>query len=188
MSKQFMIKRDEQKIHIWVRLSRQEEQGTGPGWNWHSRWVMTAQQRLSTDLLTGLLSLCRASCPAPLAGSITVPSTDCSLKNLHALNLPELCLPTGSGVCSKVLSSYTCYYNYVTSGAGPVAEWLSSHAALWWPGVSSVQIPGVQWHCWSGHAEVVSHIAQPEALTTRIDNYVLGGFGEKEKKKIGNSC
>ena len=38
----------------------------------------------------------------------------------------------------------------------------------------------------SGHVEVVSHIAQPEALTTRIYNYVLGGFGEREKKKISN--
>ena len=36
-----------------------------------------------------------------------------------------------------------------------------------------------------------SHIAQPEALTTRIYDYVLGGFGEekkKKKKKIGNRC
>ena len=33
-------------------------------------------------------------------------------------------------------------------------------------------------------------LAQPEALTTRIHNYALGGFGEKKKKnkKIGNSC
>ena len=38
-------------------------------------------------------------------------------------------------------------------------------------------------HCSSGHAEVVSHIAQPEALTTRIYNYVLGSFGEKKEKK-----
>ena len=28
-----------------------------------------------------------------------------------------------------------------------------------------------------------SHIAQPEALTTRIYDYVLEGFGEKEKTK-----
>ena len=27
------------------------------------------------------------------------------------------------------------------------------------------------------------HIAQPEELTTRIHNYVLGDFGKKEKKK-----
>ena len=39
------------------------------------------------------------------------------------------------------------------------------------------------WHCSSGHAEAVSHMAQPEAITSRIYNYVLGGFGEKNKKK-----
>ena len=39
------------------------------------------------------------------------------------------------------------------------------------------------WHCSSGHAEAASHIAQPEALTTRIYNYVPGDFGEKKKKK-----
>ena len=39
------------------------------------------------------------------------------------------------------------------------------------------------WHHSSGHAEVASHIAQPEALTTRIYDYVLGGFEEKNKKK-----
>ena len=44
------------------------------------------------------------------------------------------------------------------------------------------------WHCSSGHAEVASYIAQPEGPTTRIYNYVLGGFEEEEeeKKKIGN--
>ena len=47
------------------------------------------------------------------------------------------------------------------------------------------------WHCWSSHAEAASHIAQPKALTTRICNYILGGFGEKKKrknKKICNRC
>ena len=39
------------------------------------------------------------------------------------------------------------------------------------------------WHCSSGLAEAVFHTAQPEALTTRIYNCVLGGFGEKNKKK-----
>ena len=40
------------------------------------------------------------------------------------------------------------------------------------------------------HAEAASHMAQPEEPTTRIYNYVLGGFGEKPKKrkKIGNRC
>ena len=35
------------------------------------------------------------------------------------------------------------------------------------------------------------HIAQPEGPTTRIYNYVLGGFGNKKKeknKKIGHRC
>ena len=40
-----------------------------------------------------------------------------------------------------------------------------------------------KWHCSSSHAEAVSHIVQPEGHTTRIYNYVLGGFGEKKKKK-----
>ena len=49
------------------------------------------------------------------------------------------------------------------------------------------------WHCSSGNAELASHIAQPEGHTTRIYNYVLGGFREKkkrgdEKKKTGNRC
>ena len=47
------------------------------------------------------------------------------------------------------------------------------------------------WHRSSGHTEVVSHTAQPEAPTTRIYNYVLGrlwGEEEKKRKKIGNSC
>ena len=40
-----------------------------------------------------------------------------------------------------------------------------------------------KWHRSSGHTEAASHIAEPEALTTRIYNYVPGGFGEKKKKK-----
>ena len=41
-----------------------------------------------------------------------------------------------------------------------------------------------------GHAEVASHMPQLEGPTTKINNYVLEGFGEnkQEKKKIGNSC
>ena len=73
----------------------------------------------------------------------------------------------------------------------PVAEWLSSRALLHWPRVLLVWILGADRPCSSGHAEVASHMAQPEALTTRIYNCVVGGFGEKEKekkKKIGNSC
>ena len=39
------------------------------------------------------------------------------------------------------------------------------------------------WHRLSGHAEAASHTAQPEWPTTRIYNYVLGGFREKKKKR-----
>ena len=38
-------------------------------------------------------------------------------------------------------------------------------------------------HRSSGHTEAASHKAQPEALTTRIYYYVLGGFVEKKKEK-----
>ena len=38
-------------------------------------------------------------------------------------------------------------------------------------------------HHSSGHAEVTSHIAHPEALTSGIYNYVRGVFGEKKGKK-----
>ena len=40
------------------------------------------------------------------------------------------------------------------------------------------------WHRSSSRAEAVSHKAQPEALTTRIYNYVLRGFGEKKKERL----
>ena len=54
--------------------------------------------------------------------------------------------------------------------------------------------PGFGWfrswaqtcHHSSGHAEAASHIAQTEALTTRIYNYILGGF--EEQKKTGDRC
>ena len=65
-----------------------------------------------------------------------------------------------------------------------MAEWLSSHAPLQQPRVSPVRIVGVDLAPLISHTEVASHIAQPEGPTTRIYNYVLGGFGEKEKKRI----
>ena len=46
--------------------------------------------------------------------------------------------------------------------------------------------PGAGWdpgHRSSGHTEAESHTAQPEGRTTRIYNYVLGGFGEKKGEK-----
>ena len=62
-------------------------------------------------------------------------------------------------------------------GASHTAEWLSSRTLLQWPRVLQVQILG------SSHAEAASHIPEPEGPTIRIHNYVLGGFGEKKKKK-----
>ena len=62
-----------------------------------------------------------------------------------------------------------------------MAKWLSSHALLWWPRVSSVQILGVD----LAHAEVVSQMAQLEGPTT----VYWGALGRKRKKeKIGNRC
>ena len=44
------------------------------------------------------------------------------------------------------------------------------------------------WHLSSGHAEAVSHIAEPEGSTTRIYNYVGGFGGKKKKRKDCNWC
>ena len=72
-------------------------------------------------------------------------------------------------------------------GAGP---WLSD-----WVRTLHFGGPGFHWfgswvwtrYCSSGHSEVASQMPQPEGPTTRIHNYVPGGFGEKKgKKKIGN--
>ena len=64
-----------------------------------------------------------------------------------------------------------------------MTEWLSSRTLLRWPRVLWFGSWAQIWHCSPGHAEVASCVAQPEVLTTRIYNYVLGGFGEKMKKK-----
>src|SRR3712207_8378015 len=39
------------------------------------------------------------------------------------------------------------------------------------------------WHHSLGHVEAASHMPQLEGPTTKIHNYVLGGFGEKETGK-----
>ena len=66
--------------------------------------------------------------------------------------------------------------------AGPVAGWLRSHALLQRPRVHRFGSLVWTWHRSSGHAEVASHIAQAEVLTTRIYNYVQGALGEEEEK------
>ena len=59
---------------------------------------------------------------------------------------------------------------------------MSSHSALVAQG-SPVWILAWTWHRLSSHAEAASHIAEPEGPTTRMYNYVLGGFGEEKKKE-----
>ena len=68
-------------------------------------------------------------------------------------------------------------------GTGPVAKWFSSRALLQQPRVPQFRSWAPTWHHLSGHAEAASHIAQPEALTTRIYNYKPEVLGEKKKKK-----
>ena len=69
------------------------------------------------------------------------------------------------------------------TGACPLAEWLSSSAALGQPTVSLVWFLGVDMAPLSGHAEAASHVPQLEGPATKIYNYVLGGFGEDKQKK-----
>ena len=104
--------------------------------------------------------------------------------------------------CSKSISILLCLalcLNRLTSmdyikrlPSGPVVQQPSSHAPLWWPGVHMFKSWAQTLHHSSSHAEAASHIAEPEGPTTRIYNYVLEGFGEKNKKKkkekIANRC
>ena len=70
-----------------------------------------------------------------------------------------------------------------------MAEWLSfALLRFGGPGFHEFGSWVRTWHHSSSHAEMMSHIAEPEGPTTRIYNYVLGGFEEKEKKTIGNRC
>ena len=64
-----------------------------------------------------------------------------------------------------------------------MAQWLNSFTPLGGPGFHQFGSQAWMRHCSSGHTEAASHIPQPETLTTRIYNYVLGSFGEKKKKK-----
>ena len=70
-----------------------------------------------------------------------------------------------------------------------MAKWLSSRAVLLRPRVLLVWILGADMAPLIRPRWAASHIAQPEALTTRIYTYVLGSFGEKKKeKKMSNRC
>ena len=68
-------------------------------------------------------------------------------------------------------------------GAGPMAECWVRALCFGGPEFHRFGSWVWTWHPSWGHAEAVSHIAQAETLTTRIYNYVLGGFGENKKKK-----
>ena len=68
-------------------------------------------------------------------------------------------------------------------GAGPVPEWLSSWLHFGGPGFRRFESWAQTWHHSSRYAEAVSHTAQPEGPTTRVQNYILGSFGEKKNKK-----
>ena len=64
-----------------------------------------------------------------------------------------------------------------------LAEWLSLAFRCGGPGFRWFRSWVGTWHHSSGHAEAASHVPQLEGPTTKIDNYVLGGFGEKKQKE-----
>ena len=77
--------------------------------------------------------------------------------------------------------------NKTLSGAGPVAEWLSSCAPLWRPRVLPVWILGADMAPLPGHGEAVSHMPHLEGPTTKKYTTIywedLGEKKRKEKKK-----
>ena len=75
-------------------------------------------------------------------------------------------------------------------GAGPVAEWLSSHAPIYRLKFPRFRSWAWTWHRSSGHAEAASHMPQLEGPTTKNIQLRTGGLqGErKKKKKIDNRC
>ena len=64
-----------------------------------------------------------------------------------------------------------------------MAEWLSPRPWLRWPRFHQFGSWALTWHGSLSYAEAASHIAQPEALTTRIYNCVLGAMGRRRKGK-----
>ena len=72
------------------------------------------------------------------------------------------------------------------SGAGPMAEWLSSRAPLHGgPVFCWFESWGRTWHCSSSHAEAASQMPQLEGPTTKNIQLCTGGlWGEKGKNKI----
>src|SRR3712207_5090074 len=85
----------------------------------------------------------------------------------------------------EIISNYSKVSGYKINlqGAGFPAKWLSSCALLRRPRGLWFGSWVRTWHHSSGHIEVVSHIQRLEGPTTKIYNYVLGGFGEKKQKR-----
>ena len=67
--------------------------------------------------------------------------------------------------------------------AGPMAEQLSLHAPLWRPRVHQFGSWARTWHHSSGHAESVSHVAQPEGPTIEYTTMYWGALGRRNKKR-----
>ena len=60
---------------------------------------------------------------------------------------------------SKILTIIGYFLKVIKVGAGPVAQWLSSHILLRWPGVHQFGSRVQTWHCLACHAVVsVPHI------------------------------
>ena len=63
-----------------------------------------------------------------------------------------------------------------------MAKWLSSRALLQQPRVRQFRSWAQTWHRSSSHAEVASHIAQPERPASRIYSYIRA-LGSKKKEE-----
>ena len=70
----------------------------------------------------------------------------------------------------------------ILGGPAPWLGGLVRALRLGGPGFDWFESWAQTWHHLSGHAEAASHIAQPEALTTRIYNYYWGALGRRIKK------
>ena len=78
------------------------------------------------------------------------------------------------------------WFKKMSLGTGPVTQWLNSRALLWQPRVHRFRswAWAWTWHHLSGHAEVVSHLAELEGPTTSIYNYALGLWEGKKRGRL----
>ena len=97
------------------------------------------------------------------------------------LHIPNILLAVHN--TAPILETYMKILKHNSWGAGPVAEWLSSRAPLQRPRFHRFGSWAQTWHRSLGHDEAMSHMPQLEGPTTKICNYVLGGYGEKKQKR-----